>query len=100
MDRTEGGHAYLKEKFQTGLVIPNGNTVRLSRIVQLAPANEGAGHGMSVIDVLLGAFRWCVNERDRTDASTRMLPPTGRVIGGQEVGGSNPLSPISTPLVF
>lgn len=75
MDRTEGSHAYLKEKFQTGLVFPNGKTVRLSRIVQLAPACDGSGHGMSVIDILLGAFRWCVNERDRTDASTRMLPP-------------------------
>ena len=75
MDRTQGGHAYLKAKFQTGLDFPNGNTIRLSRIVQFAPACDGSGHGMSVIDVLLGAFRWCVNERDRTDASTKMLPP-------------------------
>jgi hypothetical protein len=76
MDRLpfESGFQYLQEKFRVGLRFPNGNTKRLERIHLFASSCEGASHAMSAIDILLGSFRYCVNERHRSIAPREMLP--------------------------
>jgi hypothetical protein len=68
------GYQYLKKKFQVGLTFPNGNTRRLDRIQLFTSTCQGASHASSAIDIVLGAFRYCVNNRDRYDVSRAMLP--------------------------
>lgn len=57
------GFQYLKDKFQVGLTFANGTNRRLDRVHLFAASSLGATHAMSAIDIILGAFRYCVNER-------------------------------------
>ena len=70
------GYNFLKEKFQIGMTFPGGVTRRLDRIHLFAASTLGAGHALSVIDIVLGAFRYCVNERRPGREVPRALFPT------------------------
>jgi hypothetical protein len=67
-------YRYLKEKFQTGLTLRDSNRRRLERIIAFASTTDGASHLASVADVLIGSFRYCVNEEDRSIAGRTMFP--------------------------
>jgi hypothetical protein len=67
-------YRYLKEKFQIGNTLPDGSTVRLDRVLGVGHAVDGSSHMCSVSDVLLGAFRYCVNEPDNEEAGKAMFP--------------------------
>jgi hypothetical protein len=56
---------FIRDKFQVGLTFPRGGTRRLSHIICCAHSCDGASHLTSVADVVLGSFRYCVNEPDR-----------------------------------
>jgi len=58
-------HRYFREKFSTGLTFPNGRTRRLENVLGLASTCDGASHMSSVADIVLGSFRYCVNEPER-----------------------------------
>lgn len=73
-------YRYLQEKFQVGLTFPNGNQRRLDRIVGLASTCEGASHIASVTDIVLGSFRYCVNEPERDKAGRQMFPAVARLM--------------------
>jgi hypothetical protein len=69
-------YGYLKEKFQVGLTFP-GQTkspMRLGRILGFGQAVDGSSHMCSVADVMLGAFRYCVNEPENKEAGKAMFP--------------------------
>jgi len=68
---------FLRSKFQIGLSFPNGRTKRLSNILIFASSCEGASNLLSVNDIMLGAFRYCINERDKTIAPREIM---GRLI--------------------
>ncbi len=70
----ENPYRYLKEKFQVGLTFPDGKSIRLDRILGVAHTVDGSSHMCSVADVLLGAFRYCVNEPDNEEAGKAMFP--------------------------
>ncbi len=82
----DSGYQYIKEKFQIGLRFPNGNTKRLKRIHMFASSCEGATHAISAIDIILGSFRYCVNERNRTIAPREMLPLIIRMMWHRRIG--------------
>jgi hypothetical protein len=42
---------------------------------------------MSAADILLGAFRYCVNERERREAPLEMLPTIARMMWHRERNG-------------
>jgi hypothetical protein len=70
-------YQYLKEKFQIGLTFttkPASPPMRLGRILGFAQAVDGSSHMCSVADVMLGAFRYCVNEPDNKEAGKAMFP--------------------------
>ena len=67
-------YRYLREKFQTGLTFPDGKIRRLERIVGLASTCDGASHLASIADILVGSFRYCVNEPDKDIAGKAMFP--------------------------
>ena len=91
MDRipVEHPYRYLREKFQTGLEFPDGNIRRLERVIGLASTTDGASHLASVADVLIGAFRYCVNEEDREIAGRAMFPDLVRLMWKRRLNGRN-----------
>jgi hypothetical protein len=68
-----GDFRYLEEKFQTGLIFSPRGTKRLERVHLFAFSCQGASHVGSAIDIILGAFRYCVNERERNQAARNLL---------------------------
>lgn len=75
-----GGFAYLEEKFRTGLTFPQGKTIALDRIQLFAATCEGASHASSVADIVLGSFRYCVNQKEKDIAPREMLPIIARMM--------------------
>jgi hypothetical protein len=70
-------YRYLKEKFQVGLTFSAKQSkpaMRLGRILGFGHAVDGSSHMCSVADVMLGAFRYCVNEPENKEAGKAMFP--------------------------
>lgn len=68
-------YRYLKQKFQVGLTFRGGESPRrLDRVLGFSHAVDGSSHMCSVADVLLGAFRYCVNEPEYEEAGKAMFP--------------------------
>lgn len=67
-------HRFFREKFTTGLVYPGGREERLDRVLALGSTCDGASHFSSVADIVLGGFRYCVNEPHRDVAGRAILP--------------------------
>ncbi|MGO9059435.1 MAG: hypothetical protein ACLQU2_18940 [Candidatus Binataceae bacterium] len=78
---------YLKEKFQVGLTFQDDPPIRLDRILGFSQATDGSSHLCSVADLLLGAFRYCVNEPDNEDAGKAMFPALMKMMWKRERGG-------------
>jgi hypothetical protein len=70
----DSGYRYLQEKFRVGLTFPDGDAMLLKRILLFASTCEGASHASSAVDIILGSFRYCVNEREKSIAPKEMLP--------------------------
>jgi hypothetical protein len=68
------GFQYLRDTFQLGLGSKKAGLTPLKRVNLIATACEGASHGLSAADIVLGAFRYCVNERQKDKAPREMLP--------------------------
>jgi hypothetical protein len=67
-------YEYLKEKFEVGMTFPDKPSARLDRILGLSHGADGTSHLCSVCDILLGSFRYCVNEPDNEEAGKAMFP--------------------------
>jgi hypothetical protein len=79
--------SFLREKFQIGLSFPSGRTKRLSRIALFASSCEGASNLLSVNDVVLGSFRYCINELDKTIAPKEIMSKLVRLIWHKVISG-------------
>lgn len=81
MDRMPGKDQfkYLKDKFQLGAKFSDGYTRRLENIVGYTITCDGASHLASMADILLGSFRYCVNEPDR-EANAAIFPTLAQVM--------------------
>ncbi|MFX0196315.1 MAG: hypothetical protein ACFFCW_09360 [Candidatus Hodarchaeota archaeon] len=91
MDRLPFKHnfQYLREKFHRGLALPGGGIVPLNdRILLFASSCNGASHAASAIDIILGAFRFCVNERKRDALPRTILPIIVRMMWHRHNGGT------------
>ena len=75
-DRTSEGFDYAREKFKTGVKYKSGGQFDFSERLNLfAQSCIGASHIGSVVDVVLGAFRFCVNDvTGAAKGTTAMLP--------------------------
>lgn len=67
-------YRYLNERFQTGLLLEDKTSQHLDRIHLLAYTGMGASHAGSAVDILLGFFRHCINEREPSDAARAVFP--------------------------
>lgn len=81
MDRKERIHDYLIEKGQRGYVKrKTDESTPFQRIHSFSSGAIGASHLGSVADIVLGSFRYCVNDVKETPASQKMLPAVVRLM--------------------
>lgn len=80
------GYRYLQEKFRIGLSFRNGDVMRLNRILLFASTCEGASHASSATDIILGSFRYCVDERAKNIAPKEMLPVIANMMWHRQQG--------------
>jgi len=65
---------YLKEKFQVGLTQGGKPIGRLDRVLGFSHGADGTSHLCSVCDILLGSFRYCVNDPKNENVALEMFP--------------------------
>lgn len=65
----KNGFIYAKEKFQRGLTF-SGRDRRLGRIISVGFTCDGASHLSPMADIVLGSFRYCVNEPEKDKAKS------------------------------
>jgi len=70
--------AHLSEKFMTGVRLPYTPEMRLSNIVGFHYSSIGQGHAPSLIDVLLGSFRFALNAHSRN--TEEHLATSGQIL--------------------
>jgi hypothetical protein len=80
------GFSFLRDRFQLGLELET-RMKPVPRILLYAASCDGASHAMSAIDIILGAFRYCVNERDKDITPKEMLPVIAKMMWTQDVDG-------------
>jgi hypothetical protein len=68
---------YLSDKFSLGLTLASGKETRLQRIKLFASTTINASHANSVMDIVLGSFRYCINNPKNKDAARHMI---GKVV--------------------
>lgn len=90
MDRLPSDpYPYLRNKFEVGLTLDNGGPLPLrDRIRLFAFSCSGASHAFSAADIVLGAFRYCVNVRERRPACEAMWPHIAKMTERVAAGGA------------
>lgn len=84
----KGDYSFLKEKFSTGLRIePEGRTAALDHIGLFASSCDGASHLSSAVDIVLGAFRFCVNRTGSSDIPELLFPKLARMLYSRDEDG-------------
>jgi hypothetical protein len=89
VDRLPLGQDYdfLRTKFRDGLTIePSGAQINLPRIKLYASTCDGASHASSAVDIVLGAFRYCVNRTGDTPVPQRLFPYLARMMWHRKAG--------------
>ena len=69
----EAQFRYLSERFSRGLDIQGERRVPLDRIALFAATCANASHAHSAIDIVLGSFRYCINNPRNVDVARAML---------------------------
>ena len=77
----------MREKFQIGLTFPDGNEKRLEKVVGLATIADGQSHLASLCDILVGSWRYCVNEPAQDIAGKAMFPKLMDLMWKRKLGG-------------
>ena len=82
MDRLPKGSEfdYLSEKFTKGLVLPKDAAQALDRIVMFSSTCINASHVSSVMDIVLGTWRYCINQPKNTAAAKIMMAELVKLI--------------------
>jgi hypothetical protein len=80
-------YRYLKDKFQLGMEFQDGSSIRLDRVMGFGHVCDGSSNLCSVADIMLGAFRYCVNEPENEEAGKAMFPTLMSMMWKKEAGG-------------
>lgn len=75
MDRLPKGaeFEYLAEKFTKGLALQKGEPQELDRVVMFSSTCINASHLSSVMDIVLGTWRYCINQPLNGEAAKDMM---------------------------
>lgn len=83
------GFNLLRSRFDTPISLPDRRTVDLKRILLLSQTSDGASHISSLVDVILGGFRYCVNAASgngKDDVASKLFPPIAELMWGKTEG--------------
>ncbi len=84
---------YLQDKHQAGVTFAGGREQQLERIMHYSVTTDGASHISSLVDIALGAFRYCVNlsnspqKDEKLEIANRMLRPLSQALWSGEKDG-------------
>lgn len=84
----------LKEIFSKGVDAPSGNKTELERILHYSVSADGTSHMSSLLDIAIGAFRFCVNaisNSGNNEVASKLLPEVSKLIWSQDVDGKRTL---------
>jgi hypothetical protein len=79
-------YRYLVNKFCTGLDLQTGESMRLERVKLFASSCINASHASSAMDIMLGAFRYCINQPRNLPAARKMMSQVIRLIWHRREG--------------
>jgi len=65
--------AYFKEVFELGIPWSNASRKKLDRVLSIESTSNGHSHLNSITDIVVGAFRFVVNEPEKDIVGTKLL---------------------------
>lgn len=78
---TAAEYQHLRDKFSVGLTYPENNQhVPLDRILMFSSTCMNATHAASAMDIVLGAFRYCINQPRNVAAARAMMRKVASLI--------------------
>ncbi len=80
----KGQYKYLSEKFVYGLKVGPDKTVRLDRIKMFATSCINASHANSAMDIVLGCFRYCINNPKNPQAAKAIIGKVSDLLWGKK----------------
>ena len=88
IDRLPGGleYRYLSDKFTRGLDFEDGSTVALGRVVLFAATCNNASNLSSAVDIVLGSFRYCINQPKNIEAARTMMAGVTKMVWHKRIG--------------
>ena len=100
VDRLPGASEYslLADRFTKGLTFPDGSQVQLDRIKLFASSCSNASHASSAMDIVLGTFRYCINQPKNVPAARAMMTNISKLIWCERDGEN--LYPFERGLIF
>jgi hypothetical protein len=84
------GYGYLRSIFQEPLELASGFSPRLSRIIHYSMSCDGASHMSSLVDIVLGGFRFCANAamgKGSDEIAKTLFPSISRLMWSKELDG-------------
>lgn len=98
-DTTE--YSLLVEKFTKGLIYPQkGTTVPLERIKLFASSCDNASHLSSLADIIIGTFRYCINDPANYEAAKVMMANLVKLVWADKSIDGKHLYPFEKGLTF
>lgn len=100
LDRLPGAAEYslLTDRFTRGLTFPDRSQVELDRIRLFASSCSNASHASSAMDIVLGTFRYCINQPKNVPAARAMMANITKLIWCERDGEN--LYPFERGLIF
>ncbi len=100
IDRLPGAAEYsvLTDRFSKGLTFPDAPPVVLDRIKLFASTCINASHASSAMDIVLGSFRYCINEPKNLPAARAMMAKVSKLIWCEREGDT--VYPFERGLIF
>jgi len=83
-DRTEDfkQSKYFREVFELGLEWPDGKRKKFQNIVGINQASNGLSHLCSLCDIVVGAYRFSINEPDKDVVGAKLIQVLARMMWG------------------
>lgn len=78
---------YLTDKFSSGLTLPGNERVSLERILLYTSTRIGASNVHSAMDIVLGSFRYVINNPANVEAATIMIKQVSDMMWAAEKDG-------------
>lgn len=78
---------YLINKFSSGLALPDESNISLEKILLYTSTRVGASHLSSAMDIVLGSFRYGVNNPTNIDAAKSMMKQVTNMMWAIEHNG-------------